>query len=120
MLRGRREHCKHNIDIHLLALVLVFTVATLTSYTLSEWDLTPYDSVTARQSLRSIVEYMVESLQTIVIFRKAFNNFVVFKTTISLIKILIQKLIFYRNRTFIFHCPFLNDPSIIFQENMAF
>ena len=51
---GWRKHYKHNIDIHCLALPLVFTVATLTSYTLSEWDLTPYDSVTARQSLTQI------------------------------------------------------------------
>ena len=35
-----------------LSIGFVFTVATLTSYTLSEWDLTPSDSVTARQSLR--------------------------------------------------------------------
>ena len=48
---GWRKHYKHNIDIHRLALPLVFTVATLTSYTLSEWDLTLYDSVTVRQSL---------------------------------------------------------------------
>ena len=44
----KRELC---IEMHRSALVLVFTVATLTSYTLSEWDLTPYDSVPERQSL---------------------------------------------------------------------
>ena len=50
----RRKRYIDNIDINSSSLVLVFTVAIPNSYILNEWDLSPYNSVTARQSLSDL------------------------------------------------------------------
>ena len=67
---------KHNIDIHCLALPLVFTVATLTFYTLSEWDLTPYDSATVRQSLTPLNGECKTVCKLHLFSNNCFNSFV--------------------------------------------